>query len=220
MSAQLLIFARSRSAYPQRPLTPLCKEHALTGRGASHAKKSKDISVFASRFEPSTELKALDCTFVRALVYILHFFFCFAFFSFASVCMSALTLAKMTLCRSATLQALGPSMACASPFEGYVSLYHLHRTMATPHCITTNFCAKSLKRCLVQCVSFFFLHAKASNVCINKWKYSAVVRKLLRVTVLVFSLFLCNASGLSCFQVMFEMLPAIYWSNESFLNIS
>lgn len=169
MSAQLLIFARSRSAYPQRPLTPLCKEHALTGRGASHAKKSKDISVFASRFEPSTELKALDCTFVRALVYILHFFFCFAFFSFASVCMSALTLAKMTLCRSATLQALGPSMACASPFEGYVSLYHLHRTMATPHCITTNFCAKSLKRCLVQCVPFFFLHAKASSVCINKW---------------------------------------------------
>lgn len=148
------------------------------------------------------------------------FFFCFAFFSFASVCMSALTLAKMTLCRSATLQALGPSMACALPFEGYVSLYHLHRTMATPHCITTNFCAKSLKRCLVQCVSFFFLHAKASNVCINKWKYSAVVRKPLRVTVLVFSLFLCNASGLSCFQVMFEMLPAIYWSNESFLNIS
>lgn len=77
-----MIFARSRSAYPQRPLTPLCEEHALTGRGAPHAKKSKDISVFALRFEPSTELKALDCAFVRALVYILHIFFCFAFFLF------------------------------------------------------------------------------------------------------------------------------------------
>lgn len=162
-----MIFARSRSAYPQRPLTPPCEEHALTGRGASHAKKSKDISVFASRFEPSSELKALDCTFVRALVYVLHFFFCFAFLSFASVCMSTMTLVKMTLCHSATLQSSWTKyMACASPFEEYVTLYHLHRAMAATHCTTTNFCAKNLKRCLVHCF-LFFLHAKASNACIN-----------------------------------------------------
>lgn len=136
MSAQLFIFARSRSAYPQRPLTPLCKERALTGRGASHAKKSKDISVFASRFEPSTELKALDCTFVRALVYILHFLFCFAFFlfrlclyvsfdackdDFVSFCYSSSSWTKYGLCF--TLRRICESISPAQN-NGYSALHN------------------------------------------------------------------------------------------------
>lgn len=139
----------------------------------------------------SCEPLSIFCTFFSVL----------PFFSFASVCMSALTLAKMTLCRSATLQALGPSMAYASPFEGYVSLYHLHRTMATPHCITTNFCAKSLKRCLVQCVSFFFLHAKASKIfCCGSKAVKGDCARLFSISVqcfrpFMFSGYVRNAAG-------------------------
>lgn len=147
------------------PFTLPCGEHSLTRKGAPHAKKSKDISVFALRFEPLTEFEALDCTFVRALVYMLVFFFCFAFLSSASVLYFNFYACKdVTWCCSATLKSSWTKYGLCCSLWGICGSISSAQNNWIP---CTEFFAKSIIK-IFRRVSFFFFFWNTSDVCINK----------------------------------------------------
>lgn len=147
-----------------------CKQHelAIKGWGTPRQEIERHISFCLALWtldwvwSLGLHLRASPCLYFPVFFYVSPFFLSLVF---------VFQLWRLRRWLSVVLllfKALGPSMTGVSPFEGYVTLYHLHRTMVTTHCTITKFCAKSVEKCLVHCVLFFFfLPPNTSNVCIN-----------------------------------------------------